>query len=137
MDLNAYVVVRDAYSAWREGDLERFTRYLAPDIAFAVPSSSTTFVGTGTGRDTLKQRLQAFLDAYDVLEFTLMSAIPTEDGFDFRVNYHYSSKTNGLDIQGAQRHLWVVRGGLITSFTVVHDAGRLGAFFDLTSREFA
>jgi hypothetical protein len=79
--------------------------------------------------------LRAFLDAYEVEEFKIASANPIDDSIVFRIQYDYRSRAKGLDIQGAQRHRWTVSGNEITSFTVIHDAQRLGAFFELTQPE--
>lgn len=133
MHLNTYIVVKDIYEAWKRGDLETFGALCAPNVTFSVPSSTTTYVGTGSGRHELTRRLQAFLDGYDVLQFDIVAASPSQDACVCRINYAYRSRETGLEIQGSQRHIWQVAGNEIVSFTVVHDAPRLGAFFGLTS----
>jgi ketosteroid isomerase-like protein len=135
MELNAYLVVKNAYADWTRGDLDAFGSHLAPDVDFEVPSSTQTrsFLGQGHGRATLVQRLRAFLESYEVRQFAITSATPSGDNIHFRVAYDYRSRSTGLDIQGVQRHFWTVRGNEITSFTVLHDAPRLGAFLELTA----
>lgn len=133
MHLHTYATVREAYDAWMRGDLEAFAALLADKVEFSVPSSPRTYVGTGEGRDVIKDRLGAFLGAYEVLEFTLLGATPVSSGScDFRIRYHYRSRSTGDEIEGSQRHLWSVRDGAVTSFKVIHDADRLAAFFKLT-----
>jgi len=132
MHLHTYVLVSDAYAAWKSGDLEAFGKLMAEDISFSVPSATSTFVGVGTGREELKRRLQAFLDSYKVRRFDLLTASPSESQCVFRIEYDYEARSTGLEIVGTQRHIWGVRGNEITSFTVAHDAQRLGAFFELT-----
>jgi ketosteroid isomerase-like protein len=132
MHLQTYVLVADAYDAWKRGDLEAFGNYLAENIAFTVPFATSTFVGDGTGREELKRRLQAFLDDYEVCRFDLLTANPSRTQCVFRIEYVYRARETGLEIVGTQRHIWGVAGQLITSFTVAHDTQRLGAFFELT-----
>lgn len=132
MHLQTYVLVADAYEAWKLGDLEAFGKLLAEDIAFSVPSATSTFVGVGTGREELKRRLKAFLDSYEVCRFDLLTANPSDDRCVFRIEYTYRSRDTGFEIVGTQRHIWGVNGKEIVSFTVAHDAQRLGAYFDLT-----
>lgn len=132
MHLQTYVLVADAYAAWKRGDLESFGRLLAEDIAFSVPSATSTYVGSGTGREELKRRLRAFLDGYDVLRFDLLTANPSSAQCVFRIEYTYRARDTGLEIVGTQRHIWGVSGSEIVSFTVAHDTQRLGAFFELT-----
>ena len=62
MHLQNYVLVSDAYDAWKRGDIEAFGDLLSEHIAFSVPSATSTYVGAGTGREELKRRLRAFLD---------------------------------------------------------------------------
>lgn len=133
MNLNTYAIVKEAYAAWKGGELETFGALLAPDVSFSVPSSTTTYVGNGNGRRELTQRLEAFLQDYEVLQFDIVSAAPGDSECVCRIDYTYRSYDTGLEIQGSQRHIWQVAGNEITSFTVVHDAMRLGAFFGLTS----
>jgi len=132
MHLHTYVLVADAYEAWKRGDLEAFGSLLAADIVFSVPSAASTYVGNGTGREELKRRLRAFLDSYDVLQFDLLTANPSSTQCVFRIEYTYRARDTGLEIVGTQRHIWGVSGNQIVSFTVAHDTQRLGAFFDLT-----
>lgn len=132
MHLHTYWIVRDAYAAWRRGDIDGFGRLLAEDVEFSVPSSPRTYVGTAEGRSNLQSRLEAFLRAYEVIEFTILSAFPIHDSLDFRIQYHYRSRSTGLEIQGRQRHLWTVRDHAIVSFKVIHDAERLAAFFQMS-----
>ena len=131
MYLNTYAIVREAYDAWKRGDLDAFAARLADKIESSVPSSPRSYVGTGEGRDVIVARLGAFLSDYEVLEFSLLGATPVSSGScDFRIRYR--SRATGDEIEGSQRHLWSVRNGAITSFKVIHDADRLAAFFKLT-----
>lgn len=133
MNLHTYVLVTDAYDAWKSGDLEAFGNLLAADIAFAVPSATSTFVGDGTGREELKRRLRAFLDNYEVVSFDLLTAHASNTECVFRIEYTYRARETGLEIVGTQRHIWGITGNAISSFIVAHDTYRLGAFFALTS----
>ena len=99
---------------------------------FAVPSATSTYVGAGTGREELKRRLRAFLDCYEVCRFDLLTANPSSAQCVFRIEYTYRARETGFEIVGTQRHIWGVEGGQIVSFTVAHDAQRLGAYFELT-----
>jgi ketosteroid isomerase-like protein len=134
MDLDAYRVVRAVYSAWTAGNLSRFATFLADDVEFRVPPDAKTFVGSACGKHELERRLRAFLDAYAVKSFRILNITTREDFFDCKVSYHYVARATGWDIDGVQRHKWKVAGGLITSFEVIHDARRLGAFFEMVER---
>ena len=132
MPLARYYLVRRAYAAWQAGDLLAFGGYLAEDVTFSVPASSRPYVGTDRGRATLVERLEAFLEVYDVVEFGIDNTLLLEDCVDCRVSYAYKSRACGLIIHGKQRHIWRVEGGQITSFDIAHDAQRLAAFFSLS-----
>lgn len=131
MGLHTYVLVKEAYDAWKRGDLEAFGALMAEDVAFAVPFSTQTYVGNGTGREELKRRLRAFLDDYEVPTFRITGAVPSGSECVFRIQYRYRARDTGLDIEGSQRHAWRVKDNEIVAFTVMHDAQRLGAFFGL------
>lgn len=135
MSLHTYVLIKDAYDAWKRGDLEAFGALLAEDIEFAVPSSTNTYVGSGTGREELTRRLRAFLDDYEVLNFHITNAVPSGADCVFRIQYSYRARESGLDIEGSQRHMWRVKDNEIVSFTVMHDAQRLGAFFGMSGHQ--
>ena len=132
MHLQNYVLVSDAYDAWKRGDIEAFGSHLSEHIAFSVPSATSTFVGAGTGREELKRRLRAFLDHYEVCRFDLLTAAPADTQCVFRIEYTYRARDTGFEIVGTQRHIWGVSDNQIVSFTVAHDAQRLGAYFALT-----
>lgn len=132
MGLHTYVLVKEAYDAWKKGDLEAFGALMAEDVGFAVPFSTHTYVGSGSGREELKRRLQAFLDDYEVLMFHIVGAVPSGTECVFRIQYRYRARDTGLDIEGSQRHAWRVKDNEIVAFTVMHDAQRLGAFFGLS-----
>lgn len=132
MHLETYILVSDAYDAWKRGDLEEFGSLLAEDIVFSVPDGTSTFVGNGTGRELLKGRLRAFLDCYEVVRFDLLNANPSSTQCVFRIEYVYRARDTGFEIVGTQRHTWGVANNQIVSFAVAHDAQRLGAYFELT-----
>jgi ketosteroid isomerase-like protein len=134
MVLDAYRVVHAAYVAWGEGKLTRFRSHLADDIEFNVPPGAKTFIGAGRGKDELERRLRAFLDAYEVRYFRVANITPRDDCLEGRIDYHYVARATGWDIEGNQRHKWRVAGKRIVSFEVVHDARRLGAFFEMVER---
>lgn len=134
MDLEGYRVVHAAYLAWMAGDITRFASYLASDVTFSVPPDAKTYVGTDRGRHELERRLRAFLAAYAVKHFRILNITTRQECFDCRIDYHYVARATGWDIDGIQRHKWKVAGGLITYFEVIHDARRLGAFFELVER---
>ena len=134
MYLHAYALVCDAYNAWKRGDLDAFAACLADDVEFSVPSSPRTYLGNGTGRDALRNRLEDFLSVYEVLEFNIVGAmLVATSSCDFRIRYRYRARATRDEIEGTQRHIWSVRDGAITSFKVVHDADRLAAFFEMTA----
>lgn len=134
MNFNDFLVVREAYAAWVREDFDALARCFAPDVEFDVPASATvrSYLCRGQGREALIARLRAFVENYEVRCFASISAIRTKTAVEFRVRYDYRSRDTGLDIQGFQRHIWTVRGNELTSLTVLHDAHRLAAFFDLT-----
>jgi len=118
---------------------QRSLRCFAPDVAFAVraPRHAASFVGRGRGRDVLAHRLRAFLDSYEVLEFRLLHDAPRGRYLQCRIRYHYRHRRTGMRIDGTMRHVWRVVGGRVERFEIVHDAERMGAYFELTAEPYA
>ena len=90
--------------------------------------------GTGRGRDTLANRLSDFLDKYEVLAFTPLQITKRDDGLACRVQYHYRHRQTGMEIDGSMRLLWSIAGDKATSLKVIHDAVRMGVFFEMADR---
>lgn len=126
-------IVKDAYAAWVAADLVTFAALLHRDVGFAVrmPVEARTYVGEGHGREQFVERLAAFLEAFDVLDFCVLHVTTRDDYVDCRIRYHYRGKLTRLEADGSMRQLWRVLDGKIVHFEVFHDAQKLGAFFDL------
>jgi hypothetical protein len=91
-------------------------------------------VGTGRGRETLSHRLSDFLDKYEVLAFSPAHVTRLDEGLACRVHYHYRHRETGMEIDGSMRLLWSIAGDKATSLKVIHDAQRMGVFFEMADR---
>ncbi|HXE70495.1 MAG TPA: nuclear transport factor 2 family protein [Hyphomicrobiaceae bacterium] len=136
MNATDYAVLEAIHVSWAGNDLRATVRCFAEDIEFAVnaPDGSASFVGTGRGRDTLRNRLSDFLDKYEVLAFTPLQITKRDDGLACRVQYHYRHRQTGMEIDGSMRLLWSIAGDKATSLKVIHDAVRMGVFFEMADR---
>jgi ketosteroid isomerase-like protein len=136
MNATDYAVLEAIHVSWAANDLRATVRCFAEDIEFAVnaPDGSASFVGTGRGRDALSHRLSDFLDKYEVLAFAPRQVTKRDDGLACRVHYHYRHRETGMEIDGSMRLLWCIAGDKATSLRVIHDAQRMGVFFEMADR---
>ena len=132
------LMVETAYALWEAGDVRSMMNCFSDNVAFAVhPPSSTSFVGQGQGRAVLKRRLERFLAEYEVVDYQTVSMAVRADWIDCRIRYHYRHHKTRMEIDGRMRHLWRVVGDRIVRLDIIHDARRMGAFFDLAARSAA
>ncbi|HJZ32136.1 MAG TPA: nuclear transport factor 2 family protein [Hyphomicrobiaceae bacterium] len=136
MNATDYAVLEAIHVSWAANDLRATVRCFAEDIEFAVnaPDGAASFVGSGRGREALRKRLSDFLDKYEVLAFTPELVNKREDGLACRVHYHYRHRQTGMEIDGRMRLLWCIAGDKATSLRVIHDAVRMGVFFEMADR---
>ncbi len=130
------LIVEAVYVSWEAGDLPAMLRCFASDITFAVHHpGEATFVGEGQGKSQLAERLGRFLLEYEVVDYGTTQIYESDGRMDCRVRYQYRHRMTGMEIDGTMRHVWNVVDGKIVSFEVIHDARRMGAFFELAARE--
>ena len=136
MNATDYAVLEAIHASWAANDLGATVRCFAENIEFAVnaPDGSASFVGTGCGRESLCHRLSDFLDKYEVLAFAPLQVTKRDDGLACRVQYHYRHRQTGMEIDGSMRLLWSIAGDKATSLKVIHDAERMGVFFEMADR---
>lgn len=128
------LVVEAAYVCWEAGDLGGLLTHFDDEVEFAVNArGSPTILGTGCGRTLLASRVLTFLDQLEVVDYQAGYVTPREGCFTCPIRYHYRHKRSGMEIDGTMRHVWHVREGKVLRFEVVHDAERMGAFFELTA----
>ena len=129
------LIVETAYALWEAGDIRSMTNCFSETIAFAVhPPASTSFLGQGQGKAVLKRRLEEFLSEYEVVDYQTVGMTVRADRIDCRICYHYRHRKTHMEIDGRMRHLWRVPGGKVVRLDIIHDAKRMGAFFDLAAR---
>ena len=129
------LIVETAYALWEAGDLRSMMKCFSDNVAFAVhPPSSTSFVGQGRGRPVLQRRLARFLSEHEVVDYQTVGMTVRADWIDCRIQYHYRHHKTRMEIDGRMRHLWRVVRGKIVRLDIIHDAKRMGAFFDLAAR---
>jgi ketosteroid isomerase-like protein len=121
------LIVEALYVSWEAGELKAMLRNVAEDI----PAGARSFIGRGHGKALLHARLQAFLDAFVVIDYATPPLMACSGVVDCRVAYHYRHKKTGMTIDGNMRHVWHIVGDKIARFDVIHDAKRMGAFFEL------
>ena len=136
MNATDQAVLEAIHASWAANDLRATVRCFAENIEFAVnaPNGAASFVGTGRGRESLSKRLSDFLDKYEVLAFAPQQVSKMDDGLACRVHYHYRHRQTGMEIDGSMRLLWCISGDKATSLKVIHDASRMGVFFEMADR---
>ena len=136
MNATDTAVLEAIHVSWAANDLRATVRCFAEDIEFAVnaPDGAASFVGSGRGREALRTRLSDFLDKYEVLEFAHKQVSKMGDGLVCRVHYHYRHRQTGMEIDGSMRLQWSIAGDKATSLRVIHDANRMGVFFEMADR---
>jgi ketosteroid isomerase-like protein len=132
---HARLILDDLYASWEGGDLLATLSYFAMSLVFIVHSSpnAPSLIGVGFGRDRFAQRLELFLDQYEVEEFRRVGFRADGDGFCSSVAYRYLHRGSGLDVEGRMRHTWRFIDDEITHFELFTDAPRLRAFYNLTA----
>jgi ketosteroid isomerase-like protein len=135
MDQRNRLIVDAVYALWEAGDLTAMMNCFSDNVVFAVhPVAKATFIGQGQGKPLLARRLADFLSEYDVIDYLTPNIRVRGDWVDYRVRYHYRHKKTGMEIDGRMRHLWHVLDDKIVRFYVIHDARRMGAFFELAAQ---
>lgn len=129
------IIVRAVCDAFARGDLAAVLSRFAEDVTFMVrPQGAVSFLGEGRSRRLLAERLGRFLDTFEVVLYKPGQIGVHDDWVDCRIVYHYRDKKTGLDIDGRMRQLHRVVGDKIVHFEVIHDAQRMGAFFELVEQ---
>lgn len=127
------LVIEAAYVCFEAGDLAALLCHFDDEVEFAVNShGSATILGSGCGRALFASRMETFFDQLEVVDYQAGCVTPREGSFLCPVHYHYRHKRSGMEIYGTMRHMWRVSKGQVLRFQVVHDAKRMGAFFELT-----
>lgn len=85
------------------------------------------------GKILFAHRLQALLDEFEVLNFTLQSVTTDRLWHYSRVGYSYRHHASRLVIDGTMRHKWGFIGDQIAHFELFHDADRMRAFLDMAA----
>ena len=130
------LLIEAMYVSWEAGDLPSMMSFFADDVVFAVHpvEATTTIVGHGQGKELFASRLALFLHDYEVVDYSTPYISADGDSVDCRISYHYRHRKNGMEIDGSMRHVWKIADGKIVRFDVIHDALRMGAFFELAAR---
>jgi hypothetical protein len=130
---DAIEVVNSVYVEWEAGNLEGMKARFHEDVAFSVQTQgAASFIGDGHSRGLFFQRLGMFLDEYEVVNYGTQHVSEPADGWvDCRIRYRYRNKVSAMEIDGTMRHVWCVAEGKVVVFMVMHDAKRMGAFFEL------
>jgi ketosteroid isomerase-like protein len=129
------LIIDATYALWEAGDLLAMMNCFSDHVVFAVsPPSATSILGQGQGKALLSRRLATFLSDYDVIDYLTLSTVERAEWVDCRVRYHYRHKRTGMAIDGHMRHKWLLLDGKIVRFDIIHDARRMGAFFDMAAQ---
>ena len=129
------LIVDTTYALWEAGDLLAMMNCFSDHVVFAVhPLSATSILGQGLGKALLSRRLATFLSDYEVIDYLTLSTVERGEWVDCRVRYHYRHKRTGMAIDGRMRHRWLLLDGKIVRLDVIHDARRMGAFFELAAQ---
>jgi ketosteroid isomerase-like protein len=129
------LIVDAAYALWEAGDVLAMMNCFSDHVVFAVhPPSPASFLGQGQGKALLSRRLATFLSDYEVIAYLTLSTAERGEWVDCRVRYHYRHKRTRMEIDGHMRHRWLLLDGKIVRFDVIHDARRMGAFFELAAQ---
>jgi hypothetical protein len=127
------LIVETLYTSWEAGELTSMLRHVAEDVGFAVhPWHGASFIGSGSGSKLLLSRLRHFLAVYEVVDYHAPPPVALELGIlDCRISYLYRHRRTGMTIDGNMRHIWRLSAGKIVRLDIIHDAKRMGAFFEL------
>ena len=129
-------LLREAYAAWAEADLDEVLPYFGDDVVFAVNMwPELSFVGRGHTKDLLARRLQRLLNRYEVIEFAPWWIRPRGLWLRAHVGYCYRDRNTGWEIDGTMRHLWRIVDGKIVHFELRYDVPRMDAFRRFTAHE--
>jgi ketosteroid isomerase-like protein len=126
-------LIESSHEAWRRGDLEGLLGQYADDMAYwcnaGDPSGGPVEIkGKAAFRETLAAVLRTTLCDSHILSFDF-------DGTRARTKAHYRLERRGTAVvlEGTYRQVISYKGGLISRLEEYHDAGRLTAFWQLTS----
>jgi ketosteroid isomerase-like protein len=132
------IVVAAFLDAWSRRDLHRAMTYWAQDSTFTLHLSEDLLPGAGTttGRDQIHVQLATMLEQWEYILFRPgpLRADYTEPTFiRCRHEFIYRHRATGQELSGHCRFIWRLSDGLIHSFEIFHDRGRIEAFLRLAA----
>ena len=131
----ACLVLHDACTLWREGNLSKLLVNFEDELVFNVHArrSAPSLVGQGLSKALFSQRLEALLDEFNVMDFEMEGAWRTGFWHFLRVRYVYQHHVSRLIIDGSMRFRLGFVGDKIAHFELFHDSDRMRAFLDMAS----
>jgi hypothetical protein len=99
-----------------------------------MPPGAWPIPGIVRGKQDIVRSLSHFLHDFDVIRYCPLKIAPDGDDWDLRVAFEYAHKLTGHSFDGTARIKAQIDGDKLRSFEVIHDAPRLGAFFELVNR---
>ena len=114
--------VREAYAAFRRGDLEAFVAFLADDVDWVMPEvPGIPFTGNCRGRTQVEEFFRALAEAEDVIEFTQDRFVVTGDRVAVTGRYRVRVRATHRTVETRYAHFFTVVDGKIHAFEEYYD----------------
>lgn len=129
-------VVASFLAYWRVQDLEMALGHLHPDVVYTLHNGpdAAPLSGIYRGIDSCRDLGYTVLDKFDYIGYepTIVSSL--EPIVHVHVVCRLRHRATGNVIEGSQRSVFQVHGGLITRVDIYEDAPRIEAFMRMTKQ---
>jgi ketosteroid isomerase-like protein len=103
-------ILRDAYEALNDGDIERALAVLEPDAEWQEHSDLPE-ADVYRGRDTIRTFLLGYLDSWEEFRQETEELIDSGERVAVLLRMAAKGKGSGIEVESRYAHLWTMRGG--------------------------
>src|SRR2546422_1519665 len=110
-------VVQQAYSNFKEGNIEGLLNLMANDVTWTLPEmEGVPFAGKRTGRPSVGEFFATVGASQDVVRFEPREFVAEGDKVVALGSYEWRVKATSREFAGDFAHAWTIRDGKVVSF---------------------
>lgn len=119
-------IIRDAYEALNQGEIESALAVLEPDAQWEEHSELPE-AGVYRGREAIKTFLVGYLDSWEEFRQETEELIDAGDRVGVFLRMAAKGKGSGIEVKARYAHLWTMRGGMGVRVDAYADCDRARA----------
>ena len=115
-------IVNQAYSNFKNGNINGILDLLADDVSWTLPEmEGVPFAGSRTGRDSVGEFFQSVVSTQESLSFEPRELIAEGDRVVALGTYQWRVKSNSREFGGDFAHVFTIRDGKVVAFNEYMD----------------